>query len=369
MLKLPGWWSRTRTTARTRDRSSSLEAFPSERFYPVDDAWPQDDRSSNRRDRTFRLPALIGILISALAVSGYLVHKWGPFKLEAASASLTIESDPDGAEVFSAGVRQGTTPLTVSVAPGPHTFELVSGTRRKAFRVEARAGVSVVHHLQFEAPPPTKAWLSVVTEPASLRVLLDGKPLGVSPLLATDLEPGARKLQVVGSRGTAEQRVDLYAGETASVFISAPMPAAPAGPAAGWLTVTSPVALQIIEGGNVIGTTPSSKLLVPVGTHDLQLVNETLGILENRRIQINPGATATIAIDVPKAPLSMNARPWAEAWLDGKHVGETPIANHQVFVGTHEVLFRHPELGERRQTVTVSLKTPARVSVDMRKPQ
>jgi len=30
-------------------------------------------------------------------------------------------------------------------------------------------------------------------------------------------------------------------------------------------------------------------------------------------------------------------------------------------------VFRHPELGESRQTVTVMLSTPARLSVDMRK--
>jgi hypothetical protein len=39
-----------------------------------------------------------------------------------------------------------------------------------------------------------------------------------------------------------------------------------------------------------------------------------------------------------------------------------------VRLGSHEIVFRHPELGERRQTVIVTLGSPARVSVDMRKP-
>jgi hypothetical protein len=355
-------------TAWTHDQSDPLQWFGPEHF-DLEEGRLENDLGSKSRARRLRIPALIGILISVVVTSGYFVHKRGLFTLEAASATLTIESDPATAEVFSSGIRHGTTPLTIAVAPGPHTFELVSGTHRKAFRAVARAGESVVHHVQFDPAPATKAWLSVVTEPAALRVLLDGKPLGVSPLLATDLEPGAHKVQVVANRGTLERRVDLYAAETASVFISLPIPAASSGPAAGFLSVSSPVALQIVEGGSVIGTTPSSKLLVPAGKHDLQIVNESLGILERRTVHISPGATATITIDVPKASLSINALPWAEAWVDGKRIGETPIGNLQVSVGTHEIVFRHPEHGERRQTVTVSLKAPARTSVDMRKPQ
>ena len=36
-------------------------------------------------------------------------------------------------------------------------------------------------------------------------------------------------------------------------------------------------------------------------------------------------------------------------------------------IGPHEIVFRHPELGEQRQAVSISLKAPARLSVDMRK--
>ena len=367
MLKLLEWFTRGRTDR--DDSSDSLNAFGSER-----EVIPRLKTSSswNRGPQSLKVPLAIGILISTLAVSGYLVIKWRPFQLEAASASLTIESDPAGAEVYSAGVKRGATPLTMAVAPGEHTFELVSGERRKALRATARAGASVVHHVEFDAAPPpapTKASLSVVTEPAKLRVLFDGKPLGVSPLIATDLEPGAHKVQIVGSSGTLERRVDLYAGETASVIITAAISAAPKGPEAGWLTVTSPVPLQIVEAGNVIGSTQSSKLLVPVGKHDLQLVNESLGISDRRTVQVSAGGTSQIKIDVPKAPLSINALPWAEVFVDGRRIGETPIGNLPVSVGTREVMFRHPEFGERRQTVTVSLKAPARVSVDMRKPQ
>jgi serine/threonine-protein kinase len=86
-------------------------------------------------------------------------------------------------------------------------------------------------------------------------------------------------------------------------------------------------------------------------------------------VQIKTGATSTIHADIPSAPLNINALPWAEVWVDGKRVGETPIGNHRVSVGNHEVVFRHPELGERRQIVTVTARGTTRVAVDLRKPQ
>ena len=35
-------------------------------------------------------------------------------------------------------------------------------------------------------------------------------------------------------------------------------------------------------------------------------------------------------------------------------------------IGTHEIVFRHPDLGERRTTATVTTGAPTRVSMDMR---
>jgi hypothetical protein len=54
--------------------------------------------------------------------------------------------------------------------------------------------------------------------------------------------------------------------------------------------------------------------------------------------------------------------------VGGERIGETPIANLTRPIGTHEVLLRHPQFGERKARLTVSLKQPARLGVDMRTP-
>ena len=40
-----------------------------------------------------------------------------------------------------------------------------------------------------------------------------------------------------------------------------------------------------------------------------------------------PGKVANLAVDLPKGVVNLNATPWAEVWIDGQRVGETPIGN------------------------------------------
>jgi serine/threonine-protein kinase len=65
--------------------------------------------------------------------------------------------------------------------------------------------------------------------------------------------------------------------------------------------------------------------------------------------------------------LNVNALPWAEILIDGRAFGETPLANIVLPVGTHEILFRHPQLGEQTRTVVIGPEGPTRVSVDLRR--
>jgi hypothetical protein len=53
-------------------------------------------------------------------------------------------------------------------------------------------------------------------------------------------------------------------------------------------------------------------------------------------------------------------------FIDGRRAGETPLGNLPIAIGSHEILFRHPQLGEKRQAVSVTLKAPVRVSIDMK---
>ena len=157
----------------------------------------------------------------------------------------------------------------------------------------------------------------------------------------------------------------------------APAPAAPAAmpaPAAapvpvasGWVTVTAPHDLNVFENGALVGTSRGGRIKLPVGAHQLELVGESIGYRETRSVDVRNNANASVSVALPNGTLSLNATPWAEVLVDGKSVGETPIGNLSIGLGQHEVVFRHPELGEKRMTATVTLTGPTRLTADLRK--
>jgi hypothetical protein len=210
--------------------------------------------------------------------------------------------------------------------------------------------------------------LRIQTEPSKLPVLIDGVERGVSPLTVEGVAPGDHEVTVRSDRGALRRSVKVQPRETVSLIISSAIaPVDPTAVAAGWLSLSAGVPLQLREGGKIIGTTESDRLMLPAGDHDIELSNEALGFRGQRKVHVNAGKTTAVRIDLPNGVMSLNATPWAEVFVDGERVGETPIGNLSRAIGRHEVIFRHPELGERRETLVVTAQGPARLGVDMRK--
>jgi hypothetical protein len=170
---------------------------------------------------------------------------------------------------------------------------------------------------------------------------------------------------VTGDHDAITQTVTVGRDVAASVSISfnAPPAAAPAG---GWIVLSSPIAVQVYEHDRLMGSTETDRVILAAGTHQLDIVNGALGYHARRTVHIAPGKVALINVDVPNGALSLNAAPWAEVWLDGAPLGATPIGNVSAAVGTHQVLFRHPTLGEQRRKVAVVVGGITRLSVDLR---
>jgi hypothetical protein len=106
--------------------------------------------------------------------------------------------------------------------------------------------------------------------------------------------------------------------------------------------------------------------MVPTGRHELDIVNDALGFTERRVVQVTAGQVTAISANWPTGAVSINAQPWAQVFIDGMLLGETPIANARVAIGQHEILFRHPQLGEHRQSVTVTTRETSKVGIDLR---
>jgi hypothetical protein len=171
---------------------------------------------------------------------------------------------------------------------------------------------------------------------------------------------------------TAEPPPVNFAGFAANNVEKAPQTPSPIDQAAsrqrsGGVRLRAPFDLKVLLGEKVLGDTADGPIVAPAGTHQLELINTAFGYTARRPVTFRAGEMATVDIAIPPGRLSVNAQPWAEFFVDGKSFGETPLANLSVPVGEHEVVFRHPELGERRQTIIVRADRPTRVSASFDK--
>jgi hypothetical protein len=282
---------------------------------------------------------------------------------------VTITSEPNGSAVLVDGTQRGMTPVTLTLAPGSHQLQV--GTEATAWKqaLQVKAGEpSALHVVQgtrvAAQGEPRDGAIEITTEPAGLAVAIDGRPRGVSPIAVTNLQPGSHEVTVTRGTTVTRRSVAVEAGVPTAVLISTA--ATSGGIASGWLAVTGPVPVRILENATLIGSSEAPRLLLTVGRHDLEFVNETFGYRIRRTVQIPPGQAATVALEPASGTLSVNAQPWAEVWVDGKRIGETPIGNLTLPIGNHDLMVRHPQFGERRRTVAVSVNTPARIGIDLR---
>jgi hypothetical protein len=106
--------------------------------------------------------------------------------------------------------------------------------------------------------------------------------------------------------------------------------------------------------------------MLPPGNHDLEFVSDQFEFRQSSRVNVTAGRGAPVSLTIPRVAMNINALPWAEVYVDGTRIGDTPLANVQQPIGDHEIVFRHPQLGEKKQMTRVTLRDSLRISVDMR---
>jgi hypothetical protein len=275
-----------------------------------------------------------------------------------------VQTNPSGATVDIDGERRGVTPLSLDLSPGRHTLKLGTEGNVRSIPITITAGGQVSQFLELPRASSVLGELRVSTEPAGAQVTVDGHAYGKSPLTVEGLAPGLHTVVLQNDLGSISQEVKIEAGTTASLVV--PLTAPATAHVSGWVAVKAPAELQIFEDNRLLGTSQSERIMVSVGRHRFLLVNEALGFSEVQTVNVTPGRVSTVKPDWPIGAMSLNAVPWAEVWVDGQQVGETPLGNVAVPIGTHDVVFRHPDLGEKRVRSVVTLGAPAKVSVDLR---
>ena len=93
----------------------------------------------------------------------------------------------------------------------------------------------------------------------------------------------------------------------------------------------------------------------------VELLEKRVVMLENEAARPStPRVAATPVGEVERSSLAerygllrLNAQPWAEVSVDGRKVGITPIVDHKLEAGKHELQLLNPNCSPHKRTITI----------------
>jgi hypothetical protein len=295
-------------------------------------------------------------------------------------ATLSVESSPAGALVAVDGTPRGKTPLRLELSEGSHALDVTLDGATRHVPLSLAGGTITAHSFEFAPAAPSTvadAAIEIRSDPAGGRVTVDGVARGNTPIVVTGLTAGPHEVQVAGPFRTVTKTMTLAAGQQARLIVTPARPATPdparedrpsrASADTGYLSIQSPIPLRVVRNGDFVGTSEDRRLSLPAGQQVIGLENESVGFRDVRTIEVIAGKVTPVQVSLPKGEISINARPWAEVFVDGTRVGETPVSQLSLPVGIHEVVFRHPDLGERSVSVVVKIGATGRAFTDFTK--
>ncbi len=282
-------------------------------------------------------------------------------------------------------------------APGPGEATAESLPTDAARRVPWRVGAVALSALvlaagawagvrAFRAPAPIQYSASIASVPSDAAVYLDGERRPErTPVTLERLAPGRYEVRV-SKDGFEPRLAELeLRPEQPNVSVTltlAPVPPAPVvaeapepvesppraraaeprrAPAArtGLLTVESNLEVEVKLDGVTLGRTPLVRRRVAAGTHALLLEDRSKGLSRSLKVEVKVEAERRETVRFEKGRLNVTTRPWADVYLDGERLGQTPLAGREVWEGRHTLRLTGPD---REKTRTIEIR-PAQTTV------
>jgi hypothetical protein len=233
-----------------------------------------------------------------------------------------------------------------------------------ALRIDKGRDVSRFFDLPVGTAP---ASLRVDSKPGGARVLVDGRVRGRSPLTIAGLNPGQHAVRVERGSQFLQRDLMLESGAESSVTLELEALSGEPTEGHGWLAVSMPVELQAYEKGRLVGSSRAGPWQLEAGSHEIEFINQSLGVRLRRTVDVVQGKTSSIELAVPSGLVSISSPASAEIQIDGEVVGMAPIVNRPLTAGQHDIVAKQTEMGERRLSVTIAAGTSVSVKVDFRR--
>ena len=126
---------------------------------------------------------------------------------------------------------------------------------------------------------------------------------------------------------------------------------------------TAPGGLRVLVDNHSIGTSPVTATLTP-GSHRVTV--RGTGVEYSAQIRVVAGERRHERIVVPRGTLVFAIRPYADVFIDGRHVGLTPMPPQQLAAGRHRLRLVNDNLNRAiHRTVTIRPGQRTTLSLNM----
>jgi len=287
-------------------------------------------------------------------------------RLERLVGAIVVRSDPPGASVFIDGQEvSGLTPIELPHVSADETHEIQ--VKKKGYETAVQTitlKADERRELPFELKQALSGGVRISSIPPGAKIYLNGTYMGDTPTSLSDLSPGKHTVKLVKEGYTAwEQEVIVRASDELD------LPVVTLQEAFGKLNIHVTPWADVYYKGKKLGTTPLANIRLQEGTHKLVLKNPPLKIEKELRVKIMANQHIKESVDlregIAKGKLKINVKPWADVYLDGKRVGETPLEPLELTPGEYFVLVKNEKLGKQKSSrVTIEPNKTYSVEVD-----
>ncbi|HAD81941.1 MAG: hypothetical protein A2509_06520 [Candidatus Edwardsbacteria bacterium RIFOXYD12_FULL_50_11] len=201
---------------------------------------------------------------------------------------------------------------------------------------------------------PEAGQLMNISGTTGARVYIDDRYQGKIPLAINTLDTGRHRLRVKQT-GYQDQTSEFTLAKSQKFSITVDLLPVVLSP--GYLRFSVKPWAEVYVDGNYIDRTPiKAPLKLDAGRHALILRHPNRR--EHRQdVQITPGDTALVALDLPEAfgYLKLSVLPWAKVLIDGAEHGTTPLGQPiKISIGEHELRLVGPEGREWKETIRIA---------------
>jgi len=256
---------------------------------------------------------------------------------EARAGVLTVVSDPPGATLSLFSYPVGPTPLAgLRLLPGAYAGQLTqAGFQDLPLTLQIFPGRETRQAFRLV---PGLLPLRITSQPPGAQVLLDGQPLGPTPVDGPLLPAGEHQLQVTLPGFAPVQRpVQGVPGQPVAIALTLQ----PLTQASGWLTVqTKPGRASVLVDGEPLGQSPLRRHRLPAGPHTVSAYLPGFAQTEVP-VEVLPEAEVTATLTLPVARetrslVTVRSLPaGARLTIDGLPAGTTPVEGIRFKPGRH----------------------------------